>query len=60
MKSFFFLELQLISFTFNLQILYELKHKLCVGFPIFDSTLFLLKFIFLLKKEHGLFDFTTS
>ena len=27
MHSFFFHELQLISFTFNLQFLYELKHK---------------------------------
>ena len=53
------------SFTFILQFLYELKHmfvspKLCAGFSIFDSVLFLLAFIFLLNKAHGLFDFKTS
>ena len=31
--------------------------KLCVGFSIFDSILFLSKFIFLFNKIHGLFDF---
>ena len=31
--------------------------KLCVGFSIFDSISFLLKFIFLLNKKHELFDF---
>ena len=30
--------------------------KLCAGFSIFDSVLFLLYFIFLLNKKHGLFD----
>ena len=34
--------------------------KLCVGFSIFDSVPFLLKFIFLFNKMHGLFDFKTS
>ena len=38
--------------------------KLCVGFSIFHSVLFLfkfiLKFIFLFNKMHGLFDFKTS
>ena len=53
------------SFTFNLRFLYELKHKfvslkLCVGFSIFDFFSFLLKFIFLFNKIHGLFDFKTS
>ena len=53
------------SFTFNLRFLYELKHKvrlskMCGGFSIFDSVLFLLKFIFLFNKMHGLFDFKTS
>ena len=53
------------SFTFNFQFLYELKRmfhlpKLCVGFSIFDSVLFLLNFIFLFNKKHGLFDFKTS
>ena len=34
--------------------------KLCLGFSIFDSVSFLLKFIFLFNKLHGLFDFKTS
>ena len=34
--------------------------KLCVGFSIFDSVSFLLKFIFLFNKMHGFFDFKTS
>ena len=34
--------------------------KPCVGFSIFDSASFLLKFIFLFYKIHGLFDFKTS
>ena len=33
--------------------------KLCVGFSIFDSVLFLLKFIFYFNKMHELFDFKT-
>ena len=53
------------SFTFNLQIFYELKHKVRLsktvcGVFIFNSVLFLLKFIFLFNKMHGLFDFKTS
>ena len=54
------------SFNFNLQFLYELLSicfislKLCVGFSIFNSVSFLLNFIFLFKKKHGLFDFKTS
>ena len=50
------------SFPFNLRFLYELKHKLRlfnVEFSIFDSFSFLLKFIFLLNKMHGLFDVKT-
>ena len=31
--------------------------KVCVGFSIFDSVLFILKFIFLLNRKYGLFDF---
>ena len=31
--------------------------KVCVGFSIFDSVSFLLKFIFLFNKKHELFDF---
>ena len=34
--------------------------KLCMGFSIFDSVSFLLKFIFLFNKMHRLFDFKTS
>ena len=53
------------SFIFNLRFLYDLNHKvhlseLCVGFVIFDSVSFLLKFIFSLIKMHGLFYFKTS
>ena len=36
------------------------SRKLCVGFSIFNSVSFLLKFIFLFSKMHGLFDFKTS
>ena len=65
-KSFFLLRVPTHhSFTFNLRFLYELKHKVClskpcVGFSIFDSVSFLLKFIFLFNKMHGLFDFKAS
>ena len=53
------------SFTFNLRFLYELKHKdssikICMGFSIFDSISFLLKFIILLNKMQGSFDFKMS
>ena len=65
--SFFFRELQLISFTFDLQFLflYKLKHmvyrsKLCVAFSIFDFVSFLLNFVFLFNKKHGFFDFQMS
>ena len=34
--------------------------KMCAGFSNFDSILFLLNFIFLFNKKHGLFDFKTS
>ena len=34
--------------------------KLCVGLSIFNSVSFLLKFILLFDKMHGLFDFKTS
>ena len=34
--------------------------KLCVGFSILGSVPFLLKFIFVFNKKHGLFDFKTS
>ena len=34
--------------------------KLCVGFSMFDSASFLLKFIFSFNKKQGLFNFKTS
>ena len=34
--------------------------KLYVGFSIFNFVLFLLKFIFMFNKMHGIFDFKTS
>ena len=34
--------------------------KLCVGFFIFDSVSFSLKFIYLFNKMHGLFDFKNA
>ena len=44
------------SFTFNLRFLYELKHKfvslkLCVGFSIFDSVLFLFKVYIFVRQN---------
>ena len=51
------------SFTFNLRVLYKVKHKVClslkpcVRFLIFNSISFLLKFIFYFNKMHGLFEF---
>ena len=60
-SSFFFHELQLIIVLLLICDSYELKHKkLCVGFSIFDSVLFLSKFIFLFNNMHGIFDFKTS
>ena len=34
--------------------------KVCVGFSIFDSVSFSLKFKFLFSKRHGLFDLKMS
>ena len=34
--------------------------KVCMEFPVFNSISFLLEFIFLFNKKHGLFDFETS
>ena len=51
------------SFTFNLRFHYKLRFasvKICVGFFIFNFVSFILKFIFLFNKKHGLFDFKTS
>ena len=63
---FFFRELQLITVLLLICHSYMswstrfVSLKLCVGFSIFDSVSFLLKFIFLFNKMHGLFDFKTS
>ena len=58
MHSYLFPQLQLIT-VFISRFLYEQKHKvkiqgskLYLGFPIFDSASFLLKFIFLFNKKH--------
>ena len=53
------------SFTFNLRFLYELTHMVCLSNTMcwifhFDSVSFLLQFVFLSNKMHGLFDFKTS
>ena len=53
------------NFILNLRFSYGLNTrfislKLCVGFFISDSVSFLLKFIFLFNKMHGLFNFKTS
>ena len=59
MPSFFFREPQLITI---LLLIYDsyVSFTLCVGISNFDSVFFLLKFIFLLNKTRGLFDFKTS
>ena len=65
-SSFFFRELQLITVLLLICDFYMswsirfVSQKLFVGFSIFDSVLFLLKFIFLFSKMHGLYDFNTS
>ena len=66
MPLFFFRERQIIIVLLSIVILIWAKStrfvslKLCVGFSIFDSVSFLLKFIFLFDKMHWLFDFLTS
>ena len=66
LPSYFFHELQLITVIFLICDFYMgwstrfVSLKMCVGFSIFDSVLFLLKFIFLLNKMHGVFHFKTS
>ena len=63
---FFFRELQLTTVLLLIHDSYMswntkfVSLKVCVGFSISDSVMFLLKFIFLFNKKHGLFDFTTS
>ena len=63
MHYFFFRELQLITVSILIRNFYSslstkfISLKLCVEFSIFYSVSFLLKFIFLFNKKHGLFDF---
>ena len=66
MPSVFFCKLQLITVLLLICASYMswstrfVSLKLCVGFSIFDFAWFLLKFIFLFSKMHGLFDFKTQ
>ena len=66
MPSFFFRELQLITVLLLIFDSYMgrsksfVSLKLCVRFSIFDSLLFLLKFMFLFNKKHRLFEFKLS
>ena len=51
------------TFTFNLQFLYELKHKVRLSKTVwifYFRFRFVFKFIFLFNKMHGLFDFKTT
>ena len=63
MSSLFFCKLQLITVLLLIcdsHVCWTASFvflKLWVGFSIFDSLSFLLKFIFLFNKIHGLFDF---
>ena len=65
-SSFFFCELQLIQVlhlicdSYMSWITRFVSLKLCVGFSIFYSVPFLLKFLFLFNKMQELFDFKTS
>ena len=66
MHSFFFHEHQPITVLLLIRNSYTswntwfIPLKLCVGFSIFDSVSFLLKFMSLFNKMHGLFHFKTS
>ena len=66
MHSFFFRELQLITVLLLIRESYMswstrfVNPKVCVGFSIFDSVLYFLRFKFLFNKKHGLFDFKRS
>ena len=63
MSSVYFHELQLITVLLLISDSYMslttrfVSLKLCSAFSIFDSILFLLIYIFLFNKMHGLFDF---
>ena len=66
MPFFFFRELQLITVLLLICDSYMswstrfVSLKLYVGISIFESISFLLKFVFLFNKMHGLFDFKPS
>ena len=66
MSYFFFREVQLSTVLLLICDYYMnwgisfVSLKLWVGISIFDSALFLLKFIFLFNKMHGLFDFKNA
>ena len=66
MPYFFFRELQIITVLLLICDSYMnwsarfVFPNLCVGFSFFDSILFLLKFMFLFIKMHGLFNIKTS
>ena len=66
MYSFFFCKLQFLTVLLLIHNSYTSRStmftslKLCVGFPIFESVSFLLKFIFSFNKKHELFDFQAS
>ena len=65
MPSSFFRDLQLITVLFLIRDSYMswkasfVSLKVRVGFSIFNSVLFLLKFIFLFNKKHEIFYFKT-
>ena len=65
MPSSFFRDLQLITVLFLIRDSYMswrasfVSLKVRVGFSIFNSVLFLLKFIFLFNKRHEIFYFKT-
>ena len=65
MPSSFFHDLQLITVLFLIRDSYMswrasfVSLKVRVGFSIFNSVLFLLKFIFLFNKKHEIFYFKT-
>ena len=60
MYSFFFCKLQFLTVLLLIHNSYTSRStmftslKLCVGFPIFESVSFLLKFIFSFNKKHEL------
>ena len=66
MPQFFYRKLQLVIVLLLIHDSYMswvarfVYSKLSMGFSIFDSVLFLLKFIFFFNKRYGLFDFKMS